>query len=326
MSRIARAAFNGAPTDQLQTVDVYGEVDTSVRNAYQSQFTAFGQALNESLGAIDSAIGGIMDRFEQGRMTLEQAEGRIKDTLRGARGEIDKLSHDVKNNVMSTIQNNGIVNQLQVGIGEASTLIEKVDRDVVNSTMSVLRDITGSNAFDVIDREVEKALYQGVIGELLKWDAPTLVKRVLDEITDPVIRRVVVVGSSLFLMDNPTIANLKALLEASDPNALTSQHPDLLEQVLRQYSLEQTDTPADYPTRLTELVEVLTQLNPDWLTLPRGEGDVWNLGLIRYASEDARLVFLQEEPYRSALLTSDTYVLEKPRDLMKKMYPQIALA
>lgn len=321
MSRIAKPIFNGSPTDDLTAADVYGEVSDTVRNNFTTQFTAFGQSLQENLGQVRSTLDDVGKRLRSGKASIEDAKSRIKSSLRSARGDLEKLSEDITSSIIDGIGGK----EIKVALEDGYKTIKSADLDSATGITSMLRDLTGNQIFDVVDVSAQVGMFRGVLEEVASWGVPELVDEVLKEVDDPHTRREVVRYSSSRLSQDSDIDSLQTILGHMDAAALTEGRPDFPKQVLRQYTFPAGTTPEDYPERLTQLVDVMDRLQFDWFWTQRGEEDVWNLSVIQHVSDDARLLFASSPEYQTPVLIAEHYVERPVKTLAHTLYPNIAL-
>ena len=326
MSRIANPVFNGSPLDDLQAVDVYNEVADSVRNSFTTQFSAFGQSLQDSLGQLTGGLGSLRSDLQNGATNVTNATQRIKDTLRGARGDLDKLRDGLMNGI---IESTGVdvdgLKELKVSIEGEIRRFKAADLDSAKGIMSLARDLTGNDVFNLVDLGAEVGLFRGVLEEVSAWGIPELVDSVLGEIDDPLIRRQVVQASTGVLGTNGDIDSIEAILNQVGAAPLTAGRPDFPKRVLQRYKFKKGTTPENYPDRLAQLVGVMNRLQFDWLWTQRNGEAVWNLSVIQHASADARTLFLSTDEYRTPMLIAGHYTAVPVTTLMRDTYPGIAV-
>lgn len=323
--RIAQGAFTGAPSDNLAAVDVYGQIDNQRRNDFTSAFTAFGQDLLSGLGRQSRQIADIAS--EVGRGNTDAARRRLQGVLRSSRGELSQLGEDLQKDMLGNVAlDSDTLDDVQVAVADTVRTIQ-TSRGVedTRSLMRILNDVSGQQElFQVLDLEGQNAIFQSALEEVSNWGAPDLIDDILNQVEDEEQRRTIVRRSAQRI--NPgDIAAVEALLSHTEATVLIADTPDFPQRVLQQYRLPQGTTPGDYSDRLTQLVEVMDQLQPDWYETTRGETTVKNLAVLRVASGDAKEVLSSDATYRDATLIAEHYREEAPRSLLQDMYPQIAL-
>lgn len=321
MSRIANPVFNGSPTDNLTAADIYGEVSDTVRNSFTTQFSAFGQSLQENLGQVRGSLTKIGQQLLDGSLTVDDAKARLKSSLRGARGDLDNLREGITESIIDGMGGN----ELKVAMESGYQSFRGADLDSAKGVMSLMRDLTGNQVFDIVDVGAQVGLFRGVLEEVSAWGVPELVDSVLTEVDDPKMRREVVQYSTNSLAQGSDIDSLEMILNQVDASALTANRPDFPKQVLQRYTFKKGTTPADYPERLSQLVGVMNRLQFDWFWTRRNGENVWNLGIISSASDDARRLFYSDPEYRTPALIAEQYPEKDTRSLMRSMYPGIGL-
>ena len=173
--------------------------------------------------------------------------------------------------------------------------------------------------------EAHVSILKGAVEELAAWNVPELVDAYLTSIEDPAVKREVIQRSTDRLSQTGDINSIEAILNQTDPAALTAGRPDFPKQLLQRYQFEDGTTPADYPARLAQLVSVMNRLQWDWIETQRGGETVWNYAIVPFASDDARQLLLSDDRYRVPVLTAEYYPERDVASIAKGLYPLIAL-
>lgn len=328
MSRIAKSTFTGAPTDKVATVDVYGTTTAEQRNALIPTDSVFQQALPTKLAPIPGA-----NQNTEGRVDLADGRKRLMQTLKGGRSNFDSLSEEMKQNLLRNLDGGGqktsgdptYAKFLRAESQSGSLTLASSDYNSAKGVAAMLRDLTSSELFEVADLGAEASVLHAAIEEMSKWGVPELIDDVLKDIEDEKLKKEALRRSARTISASGDIDLIEKVIRQVGVSPLISHRPNFPEQVLRSYRFKQGITPSEYPDRLEQLVWVMDRLQPDWFWTTRGEEQVWNLAIIAGASDHARELLLTTEPYRSAILTATFYPKTSTRQLMRSMYPMIAL-
>lgn len=326
--RIARPAFDGSPLDDMAVVDVYKETVADVRNDFTSQYTAFASDLSSALSKQQEGLGSFFSDVRSGEMGLKTGLERVTGILKGARGEINKLTSDFRGRV-DAIMNSvppEIYKRVKANIDEVYTTIRSADLDSIDGITSMLTDLTGSNIFQRFDIGAEVALISAALQEIDKWEVPEFIDEVMKFLgKDEQAAFEAVRQSSQSLASSADIDIIERILNHTEPAALTRDVPDFPERLLNRYRLKQEDTPDRYEFRRQQLIAVLDKLRPGWLYTLRGGQEVYNLRIFQRASDDAKLILSLSDIHRIPVLIASDYGTNSVRAIMTSMYPYIPL-
>lgn len=328
MSRIAKSSFGGAPTDNLEAVDVYGQVTTETRNNFFSQVSDFGDNVVNALGRQNKALKDISD-IALGKPIPDPraAQRRLQGVLEGSRASINQLSDDLQTSMLEGLGvSSAEASQIQAQVGNTVQKIRQGSVDDANAVADMLGDLSGEQGVvKVLDLEAQASVFNGILQEVNRWGVPDAVDQVFESIEDDDVKREVVSRNSQQLGDLGNIDVLERYVDQGSVviNALLENNPQLPRTTLARYQFLPDTTPGDYPTRLAQLVKVLDALDPNWFTVQRNGEAVTDLTTIQKASDDARLLFLTDDQYRPAVLTAEHYPAEDVRTLLKDSYPYL---
>lgn len=336
MSRIASPVFAGVSADISKVVDVYTEVSSDVRNALTPQLSAFGSSLSDALGGVLDTVSGIGEQLLGNGIDLGSAKDRIQKALGGSRSEIMNLANDLQQSLYSELTG------LEAGTNHLKSVTDLYDSIKVitlqgekvfkgdsykqaSAIMNFVSDLTGNSTFKLFDLGAEAAVLKGVVGEISKWGVPELLDDVLSNVNEET-KRTVVARASSTLKNNADLTSIQTLINHVGVETLLSQNPDFAQAMIARYKLEQGVTPDQYPAKLTQLIDVLTVLMPEWFTTYRYGTPVVNYQLLGNASADARLLLGSSVLYRPMVLAAPFYKTARPvKTMLKSQYPLIPL-
>lgn len=334
MARSARPVFNGAPTDDLEAVDVYGQVDTQTRNNFSSAYSAFGESLESSLNRQRSRVNGLLTDISRRYTNPATAAERIQGLLSGSKGEIRRLREDVQTRLYESVGGDiaaaagydpDQVQKARVSIEGVYRTVQDADINTVKGTVAMLQDVTGSDAVKMLDIGAEVGLLSTTLEEISRWRLPELTDKVLENVDDDATRRMVVKSASRRLAESASVEEIAAYLKYVDAAALTADRPDFPMRLIQRYTLPSDATPGDYPDLVAEFAGVMDQLMPTWFYTPRGETDVINLAVLENASRDAKTLLSSDPTYRTPVLIAENYPERSVERLLTDMYPLIPI-
>jgi hypothetical protein len=346
MVAIARPVFETGPKDNVTMVDAYNATSSEVRNELTSKLSSFGTSLSETFGAAGRAISNIGNRISNGELNVDDAAKRIKNALGGSRSDIAYLATGVQNSIFGELTGKvpgtdyvkgatDLYDQVQVVTGQADYVFQG-DRTQVSSVLGFISDLTGKSIFKSLDLGAEAALIGGLIGTVASWGVPALLDSLLEGKDDQFKYSVYSRNSESLVTSNITM--LEHYIDQGMAGALTSQTPDFGKNYLTTYSMPPGSTPDDYPALHTQLVKVMTALDPTWISTPRGttlstQGQVTvgtpkmvtNLAVVARASQDAKTILTSDASTRTAVLAAQNFSTQDLVQIAKQMYPLIAL-
>jgi hypothetical protein len=327
MSRIATPVFNGAPTDDLAAVDVYGEVAPDVKNKFVSTYSAFSNELSQQLGQSRDSLGDLFSAVKNREIGLKTASDRLKGILTGARADFTSFTGSFKDRLAESLApSGGDYDYVQAKVDDIYRTIRTGDTSSATGVMSMLKDLTGNSLFSAFDVGAEIGLISVALEEISKWEIPELIDEALDYFDDEDSKRAAVRRSSSRLMNVGDIDSIERMINQVGASALTADNPDFAINLVRRYQFKVGETVNDYPARLAQLVRVLDALDPTWLMTIRNGESVYQLKTLQLASADAKTLLSTSPTYRVPALIAPHYPLRDVTQLMRSMYPMIAIA
>lgn len=325
-SRIARPVFDGAPTDQLEPVDVYTVHDAEKRNNYTSKVpSAYSRDLEGSLAGNNADLGRNRDRREGNYLPPDRARENLLRSLKGARASIDNLPMEDQIRAVETIMEEYKEHSAMIDSAHGTTRVHSRDLDSATGIADLLHDLTGTSLFRTTNLAVVGAVIGTALTKVSSWGMPRLIDDILAVVRDDRTRKRIVADRAADIVDAGDIDAIETLINKVGAATLVSKTPDIASRVLQRYQFKEGITPADYPTRLEQLVRVLDALQPNWFLVYRGTERVWNLTFISVASDDARMLFLNSDVHRDAILIAPHYPQLPTHHLIFDLYPNIAI-
>lgn len=326
MSRIASPVFNGAPTDDLAAVDVYGEVSPEVKNNFVSAYSSFSEDLTSRLGQQRETLTDLMSDIKNKEIGIKTAAERLKGILTGARSELNSFTDGFKERLGTALMPTGSdYDYVQAKVDDIYRTIRTGDTSSATGIMSMMKDLTGNSLFSAFDIGAEIGLISVALEEISKWEIPELIDDALDYFDDEDAKRQAVQRSSSQIMNTGDIDSIERLINQVGADALTAENPDFALNLVRRYTFKVGESVADYPVRLTQLVRVLDQLDPEWLYTLRNGEQVYQLKTLLFASPDVITLLSSAPEYRTPVLTAPHYPVKDAKTLLRSMYPSIAI-
>ena len=341
MAALALPSFLGSPEDKTKVVDAYSEVSSKLRTSLSSKIDVFSSGLD---GAFDKAVGitkGIGEKLRTNAIDLPSAIKRVQGALAGSRSDITKIASATEKLIMGELTGTDtstnyvksatdIARGVEIIVGDGRTVIDTLKNggyNQVSSIVNFISDLTGSSLIKTYDLGAEAAILRGVIEEVSGWGIPTLIDSVMKDQSD-ITKYTVIKRSAERISASSSLDVLLAYANVNGTsglnigaNALNANTPDFATKVLSNFAFVEGVTVADYPTQLAKLVELMNKLKPNWFWTVRGDQQVWNLGTLANASENAVTLFLSSPVYRDAILTAPFYQPARVEELVNTMYP-----
>lgn len=365
MGQLALPSFMGGPEDKAKVVDAYTTVSPELRNNLTSKVSSFTSGLSGIFDKAVGITKGVGEKLRQGAVDLPTAKRRIENALKGSRSDIVSLSTTAEKLIMGeltgTDTNTNYVKTV-TDVARGVQLITTDGKQVIqnfkdgnygqlSAMVGFMSDLTGNPLLKVFDIGAEAAILRGVVEEVSAWGIPSLVDQIMvdrdDKTKYAVIKRSaesISYNSSLSVLESfaGVMSSWPMITNPADPNgplipdpnftptniganALTAATPDFAAKYIANFVFDAGVTPDQYPSVLARLVTLMDKLKPDWYYTRRNNKQVWNLGVLRGASENATTLFLSSPAYRDAMLTAPFYDVTAPQSLLQSQYPLIAL-
>lgn len=183
-------------------------------------------------------------------------------------------------------------------------------------------DITTSpNATTFKDLDTESALYVTAITGFLRLNDTESILKVLAEITDLDLKRLVlelVLGPATKTIDLDLLA---LIINELGIVKILSLNPNIVENILSNYSFPPGTKPSDYPAIKAKLVNILDRLDVNWYLIRRDGVWVRNMRPFIVMSDAVLLLFISDSLHRAACIISNSYRTESIIDIIKRQYP-----
>lgn len=329
--RISRPVFNGTPLDDLSVVDVYDDTVGAVTNNFKSEYSAFSKSLSDTIGKQTSDLGSLFTELRSGDVGLKTGLDRVRETISGARTNINNLSNEFKSRIDAIMDVDippQYFKEMKTNVMGIYKTIRNADLDNIKGITGMLGELTGNDLFDALDIGAEVALITATLEEIDSWEIPEFIDEVMEffgKNKSPEAASIAVTRSSNYLSLYGDIDTIDTILKHVDPSTLTREVPDFVERLLSRYLLKFNETAEHYPMRLEQLLRILNLLQPNWLHTERRGQQVFNLAVLQAASPDAVLLLSFDEDIRIAVLTAPNYPRREGVSIMREMYPYIPL-
>lgn len=330
MSRIAKTTFSGAPTDNLEAVDVYGAVTTETRNSFITKVDEFGDNVLATIGRQQSALKDVTDiALGKGIDDPKAAQRRLEGVLSGSRASLTQISDTLQDSMLQTLGvDNRNTQQVKAVINNTATKIQSGSVTDARGVADILDDVTNTQGLvTVLDVEAQASVFSGMLQEVNRWGVPDTIDQVMDSIDDPDVKREVVRRSAHTVRQSTDIDTLERYVDQGPMvvNTLLSEVPDMAQQTLSQYQFPSETTPGDYATRLTQLVKVMDAFQSNWWQRDFAGQSATNLAVINTASDDALTLLRSDTTYRDAALIAGQYPKAQVKEVLRDFYPNSAV-
>ena len=349
--KIAIPSFTGLPTDPVQEVDVYGEVDDKVKNELVSKITAFGTDTSKLIQQSIKTVKDLKAKYGNVITDINVVRRRVEDALKGSRSAIEGLATDLEQIIFGELTGvDGVTGYVKTASDMYDSVQMVIDaknyyfRDGnirnVNDVLNFIGDLSGNSLIGTFDLGAEAALVKGILTEISDWGIADLIDETLgakwnedsnkyDYKYNDDFRFSVVKRSSEDLSPNASLSVIDRLMEHGGDKALIANNPDFPIQLVAGYVLPIGCVPGEagsndgnnYTDELNMMVGILDRLKADWYLTKRGTTEVFNLYFLKYCSQDAITLFNSAAKYREPVMTSQNYEMTSGRSLILKFYP-----
>lgn len=342
MVQEAVSSFIGTGSDKPAMVDVYNDIDPSIRTSLISGAKDWSEGLG---GIYDKAVGGISrigSLMKDSGLDLVTAKNRISGALKGSKSDLlalgsvfeqyiagDLMGRELPSNQLQKA--NSVYNSIRLVMSSGEQTFRNDNTSKISGIVNFLSDLSGNPVLKMFDLGAEAAILRGVLEEVVTWGIPELIDTVFEGQPDSV-KQTVIQRAAAKVSYTSDVEMIIKLMETAgtngelNPRPLLADTPNFATLMLQAYTFVDGTTPGDYATRRIRLVLALDTLKPDWFQINRTETEkVYNLAVLSNASEHAQLALQTDTQYLIPLLTAPFYEVRSPQEIAREMYPGIAI-
>lgn len=330
--KIANSLFKSGPLDALLTVDTYKQKANITLNALPDVLKNFSveaaQSIRKNPAMLKSIIGDVL-AAKSGRLTKTDVLLRISKSM-GSSGLIKSLTGTMQNTMFDTFDKFGVSKGTVTSImGATQTGVKAYmsgNLDDINGLASLAKQLTGkSDVFSVFDLAAEAAMATTIIDYAVKSGATDLIKEAIASVSDKSVTLYAYnkTYSSAVLSSN--IEALGIMGETLTSGGVLAALPDACKRILMFYKYSDKTTPADYAKLTTELLGVLSNINPEWAHYTRNGVVIDNLEVFTGASSHAITLLSQVPEYKLPVLLAPNYRSVGLNTLVRSYYPGVNL-
>lgn len=336
MVNIATPSFIGKPENRVALVDARNVRLPTLETVLMPKVNEFLSGIGLSIKNAQSMVSNIGEGLLNGRLTVEQAEERLKNSLGVGRLDYEQIKEYIKPLILqeltgynistgSRVNSDNYKDQFEVNLPDKSLPSDNLNFKYVKSVLNIAKDTVGNDLkMEVVDTGAKTATLVGVVNGLGGMGGTQFVPEIIDKL-DKDIAFNVVKGSSGALIDSGNLNILMELKQIVPLTALTINTPDAARRLLKNYVIPDGLTPDQYPEEAIKFKGILDELKPDWLMVPRNDTMVYNLNAMSEASEGAIEVLSRNPEISNVIVTAGFYKIEPLKTLLKRDYPLIAI-
>lgn len=123
--------------------------------------------------------------------------------------------------------------------------------------------------------------------------------------------------------DCKSIQVILDIIQKEGVNKVKAKYPQLVEQLLTNFSFSNEDTEGDYPAIKALLLKVIVTIDGEaWYTYPTQFGPATNVGLVNSISQDAKLLLSDEDKLIPMLASSGIFMDTPAPDVFRTDFPK----
>ena len=337
INQTATSLFQGAPTEKLAVADVYNapsfdmlssSVD-GVKKVLGNVFTSIrAQGLN--LGMLAKVIS-----VKDGNFTIsqEEAQARLSSILGVNIASLKDLPPQQRLNAISRLTQFAGINttSLTNQAGDILKVADGISAKDVNGVFSALERVIGKNP--LLSAVTDDLAQASFLGSLMEYSTQFGLVDAIDEVmtkyqqgtTTRDYLEYTLVTSYSAAIANGVLATVDSIIRNTGRDKLLAMYPDAVNMLLGGFVFADGATPSDYPAIMAQLVAILNDLDPNWLTTTRNCVTVTKTEPFLAASPDAKTALSYNEAYWNLVLMAPSYPNQDLTALIRQTYPTIAL-
>lgn len=336
MVSVASPSFIATPQSRVAIVDARNVQLPTIENVLVSKVSDFLTGIGLSIRDSQTMTSAIGSALLSNKLSLDQAENRLRDVLGAARVDYDSIKSFIKPMVLnqltgyntstnSLISTDNLKNQFQVINGDQVYNGNNDNFKYVKSVLNIANDAIGdATRMNVVDTGTRTATMVGVLNSLGTLGTTELIPQLITKLDKDMAFNVIKQSSSQIL-DNANVSTLTNLGQYVPYNALTINTPDAVNRVLRNYTVPDGLTSDQYTNEAARLKSVLTQLKPDWLYTVRDGTSVYNYSTLNTASDSAIMILSYDPEVASAIVAARPYRVMDLKTKLTNDYPLVAI-
>jgi hypothetical protein len=331
-SRGASTSFSGLGTDTVLAQDIYDvKESTTLNSVFESakggakdsvKYLNANKAGARNLlnTALELKSGSITPVSALGRLGVGLNSGTFLKIKNGAGGLLDKVTNGLGISP-------DITNRIKVGIGGAFTYILNNDVTQPQSSFDLMKSLLGEpELLQFFDIEAETTLLTGMFDSAVEfgmYDLIDFTKR--SGQYDERSFNYAVLGASSTAITGGDIDAIEMMLNHVSAEDVLGQNPDVIKDLLRNYTLRPSITPDLYPGKLTQLKSVFERIDQNWYQSRLNNEWVVNYDTMSTVSEDATKLLSLDPVLRDIVLVAPFYPEKSPIIMGASMYPGSAI-
>lgn len=324
MGKLVNTFFEGGADDKLAALDAYTKTSSGTKSTLSENVLGGGNRVLDSIKTIPFDARDISSMIKvDGGMKLDKAAAtkRIGEVLNN-NGVFKAFSAEVQNTVSDALGSPGSMSKYLVGVNGLYKEIVASDVTDVKGIVGLLNNLSGNSEYaSLFDVGGTFALVNSIVGKAMSYGLVDAAQELMDKVKDDETRRKLQLANIRSLMTASDLDGVNKVIDNFGVEAVLSRVPDAVDTIVTCYQFPDSAEPVNQAECYAKLLGLLNRLNSGWAVIKRGVAMVTNLAPFTAASDDARLLFLNDPVYREAALTAPNYPKQPLIGLMTEQYP-----
>lgn len=257
--------------------------------------------------------------------SVQLNERAIQNRLRNALGRSkDILSEETQASASAKMGIDTKYFKSAIKIGNKIKELDRDDKSDPQETVDLINSLSeNGDVAEYLDMQAEYALLDTMIDQAIASGSSDAIEVILAKLQTDDQRQELLLGRVRDAAFNSDFHTINLTLKYASSHAILARVPTIVTDILQYYIQPESDDANKDHTALSELITLLTTLDPRWDTKVRNGIAYKNLYVFSYASVDAKRLFMLNDTYRSAILLAPSFPKEDYQLIMCRYYPRM---
>lgn len=324
--------FESGPVDDLLTVDAYKVKKQETLNNIPDIL------VNSAEGAVDKlkrspqlvkSITSDIQKLSEGRMSKADTLASIGKKLGG--GSLTKsLTAGVQGKLFKTMEGFGVSSEITRDLlilgQEGIRAYTSGNYNDLKGVSDLVKRVSGrTDLFELFDLASEVAVFSTILEYSIESGLTELIPDLLDSARDErIIKRSYALNVRVTIVQS-NLTLLNQIIDKLGVGGVLAQVPDATKQILTFYKSPSRGDVTKRAAELTQLVDTLNRINPQWASYTRNGEMIVDLTPFAYASKAAKTLLGNDPRWQLQVLVAPLYRNENLTSLYLKNYPKVAV-
>lgn len=292
---LSDSVFMTKPTDSLATLDVYTKNNREIVNKIQDINRIFdvdstnimkgGALVTESFPVLSSKTG------ESLKINSENLTARISSISRTVSSSLGGLSSGIMGGIKNTIGDIKLPDQVYSIVDGVKSTVSSVDFSGLAEVTNVIQNITGNTELmSLVDPNAEASLYIGLISEASHMGIPDSFSSVVDNLTNPDVKGLVMKNVLSYAIDNSDVRMLSSMVDVDDEGNLHFSLDNVIQEFSSKYKQGFGFDKKEQVEEYALLRSTFYNMYPDWdkksVINNGGSTDILDISKLTRSSKD----------------------------------------